>query len=165
RLRMIAAPAWSAEPVRRGQSSFRTQYPWSEDPSWRRRRDSNPRYGKSPYGGLANRWFQPLTHVSGSGTLCRRSGLYKALGRRSTAATIRRRARIKSGMTARESLRDHVQPGVEAHRFAGGEDAQAEGGPFAFGVVERAIGMGDGLGDEDPALRGRIELEEFGLRR
>jgi hypothetical protein len=32
---------------------------------WRRRRDSNPRYGNSPYGGLANRWFQPLTHVSG----------------------------------------------------------------------------------------------------
>ena len=27
--------------------------------------DSNPRYGNSPYGGLANRWFQPLTHVSG----------------------------------------------------------------------------------------------------
>ena len=36
--------------------------------TWRRRRDSNPRYGNSPYGGLANRWFQPLTHVSGSGT-------------------------------------------------------------------------------------------------
>ena len=31
---------------------------------WRRRRDSNPRYGLTPYGGLANRWFQPLTHVS-----------------------------------------------------------------------------------------------------
>ena len=29
---------------------------------------SNPRYGNSPYGGLANRWFQPLTHVSGSGS-------------------------------------------------------------------------------------------------
>jgi KTSC domain-containing protein len=35
--------------------------------NWRRRRDSNPRYGNSPYGGLANRWFQPLTHVSGNG--------------------------------------------------------------------------------------------------
>src|SRR5438876_9018299 len=35
---------------------------------WRRRRDSNPRYGNSPYGGLANRWFQPLTHVSGNGS-------------------------------------------------------------------------------------------------
>ena len=34
---------------------------------WRRRRDSNPRYGNPPYGGLANRWFQPLTHVSGCG--------------------------------------------------------------------------------------------------
>ena len=29
--------------------------------------DSNPRYGLTPYGGLANRWFQPLTHVSGCG--------------------------------------------------------------------------------------------------
>ena len=32
---------------------------------WRRRRDSNPRYG-FPYDALAKRWFQPLTHVSGS---------------------------------------------------------------------------------------------------
>ena len=31
---------------------------------WRRRRDSNPRYG-FPYDALAKRWFQPLTHVSG----------------------------------------------------------------------------------------------------
>ena len=38
----------------------------SEIKGWRRRRDSNPRYGNTPYGGLANRWFQPLTHVSGS---------------------------------------------------------------------------------------------------
>ena len=30
---------------------------------WRRRRDSNPRYGY-PYDALAKRWFQPLTHVS-----------------------------------------------------------------------------------------------------
>src|SRR5437764_13287112 len=35
---------------------------------WRRRRDSNPRYGNTPYGGLANRWFQPLTHVSERGS-------------------------------------------------------------------------------------------------
>jgi hypothetical protein len=31
----------------------------------RRGRDSNPRYPCSRYGGLANRWFQPLTHLSG----------------------------------------------------------------------------------------------------
>ena len=31
---------------------------------WRRGRDSNPRYGGDPYAGLANRWFQPLTHLS-----------------------------------------------------------------------------------------------------
>ena len=34
--------------------------------TWRRRRDSNPRYRIYQYDGLANRWFQPLTHVSGS---------------------------------------------------------------------------------------------------
>src|SRR5256885_12702958 len=39
-----------------------------ETESWRRRRDSNPRYGNTPYGGLANRWFQPLTHVSSGGS-------------------------------------------------------------------------------------------------
>ena len=37
---------------------------------WRRRRDSNPRYGLSPYNGLANRRLQPLGHVSGA-SLCR----------------------------------------------------------------------------------------------
>ncbi len=31
---------------------------------WRRRRDSNPRYRIYQYDGLANRGFQPLTHVS-----------------------------------------------------------------------------------------------------
>ena len=33
--------------------------------SWRRRRDSNPRYALSAYNGLANRRLQPLGHVSG----------------------------------------------------------------------------------------------------
>ena len=32
---------------------------------WRRRRDSNPRYGFRPYNGLANRRLQPLGHISG----------------------------------------------------------------------------------------------------
>ena len=31
----------------------------------RRGRDSNPRYPEKEYAGLANRWFQPLTHLSG----------------------------------------------------------------------------------------------------
>ncbi len=30
----------------------------------RRVRDSNPRYELTPYDGLANRWFQPLTQLS-----------------------------------------------------------------------------------------------------
>src|SRR5262245_6174086 len=34
---------------------------------WRRRRDSNPRYGFRPYNGLANRRLQPLGHVSVDG--------------------------------------------------------------------------------------------------
>ena len=38
-------------------------------PGWkrgfkRRGRDSNPRYRQYQYDGLANRWFQPLTHLS-----------------------------------------------------------------------------------------------------
>ena len=32
--------------------------------SWRRRRDSNPRYALTAYNGLANRRLQPLGHVS-----------------------------------------------------------------------------------------------------
>src|SRR6516162_4433625 len=32
--------------------------------SWRRGWDSNPRYGLSPYNGLANRRLQPLGHPS-----------------------------------------------------------------------------------------------------
>src|SRR5262249_2015206 len=34
--------------------------------SWRRRRDSNPRYAFGAYNGLANRRLQPLGHVSAS---------------------------------------------------------------------------------------------------
>src|SRR6476661_1254934 len=58
---------------------------------WRRRRDSNPRYGNSPYGGLANRWFQPLTHVSVKRQEAR---LYKRDGQASTA--VRDQAAIRS---------------------------------------------------------------------
>ena len=32
--------------------------------SMRRGRDLNPRYTLTAYGGLANRWFKPLTHLS-----------------------------------------------------------------------------------------------------
>ena len=35
--------------------------------SWRRRRDSNPRYAFGAYNGLANRRLQPLGHVSDGG--------------------------------------------------------------------------------------------------
>ena len=31
---------------------------------WRRGRDLNSRYRFTPYDGLANRWFKPLTHLS-----------------------------------------------------------------------------------------------------
>jgi hypothetical protein len=37
--------------------------------SWRREGDSNPRYGSSPYNGLANRRLQPLGHPSDLGNL------------------------------------------------------------------------------------------------
>ncbi len=36
---------------------------------WRRGRDSNSRYKFYSYGGLANRWFQPLTHLSAESSL------------------------------------------------------------------------------------------------
>jgi hypothetical protein len=40
--------------------------PWTlMDYDWRRGWDSNPRYGLSPYNGLANRRLQPLGHPSG----------------------------------------------------------------------------------------------------
>ena len=35
--------------------------------AWRRGRDSNPWWSFKPHGGLANRWFQPLTHLSVEG--------------------------------------------------------------------------------------------------
>src|SRR5437868_6466488 len=70
-------PAGTAGPFSRGQSevgeSRRTPPFLAVDFSerlriqtttWRRRRDSNPRYRIYQYDGLANRWFQPLTHVS-----------------------------------------------------------------------------------------------------
>src|SRR5262249_35678111 len=37
---------------------------------WRRGWDSNPRYGLSPYNGLANRRLQPLGHPSTMSGLC-----------------------------------------------------------------------------------------------
>jgi hypothetical protein len=47
----------------RFQSDFRTITNGVAQ-GWRRRRDSNPRYGVKPYNGLANRRLQPLGHVS-----------------------------------------------------------------------------------------------------
>jgi hypothetical protein len=37
---------------------------WPDYENWRRGWDSNPRYGLSPYNGLANRRLQPLGHPS-----------------------------------------------------------------------------------------------------
>src|SRR5438309_4684615 len=88
---------------------------------WRRRRDSNPRYGNSPYGGLANRWFQPLTHVSGGG---------------SGSAAIR--ARFQS-FNRNASARDHVEPHFEPQLAAGLENPEAELRPFVLGRVEGGI--------------------------
>src|SRR4051812_17015436 len=114
---------------------------------WRRRRDSNPRYGNSPYGGLANRWFQPLTHVSGNGL---ERALYKPT---SEASTCRR--------SAGNDLQTHVEP----HLFARLEDADAKIGPLLFRSVERRIGVSHRLGDEiGPVLR-RIQLEKTRLQR
>src|SRR5262249_50383441 len=47
---------------------------------WRRRRDSNPRYGFRPYNGLANRRLQPLGHVSNGASAYRIEALRSNLG-------------------------------------------------------------------------------------
>ena len=45
------------------------------------------------------------------------------------------------------------------------EPQPAELGPLLFGGIERRIGVGHRLGDEDAAGFGRIELEELRSRR
>ena len=45
--------------------AFLAQYQGVTVGTWRREWDSNPRYGLSPYNGLANRRLRPLGHPSG----------------------------------------------------------------------------------------------------
>ena len=47
-----------------GCSGRRAKLCWLDQGKWRRGWDSNPRYGFSPYNGLANRRLQPLGHPS-----------------------------------------------------------------------------------------------------
>ena len=47
-----------------GKIGWRALLNSPQNTNWRRGRDSNPRY-RNWYGGLANRWFKPLTHLSG----------------------------------------------------------------------------------------------------
>ncbi len=50
----------------RGTRDYEKSSPRFSRTAFRRRgRDSNSWYGFTPYVGLANRWFQPLTHLSG----------------------------------------------------------------------------------------------------
>src|SRR5205085_5814579 len=63
--RFLMPPLWLRQRRKREQERQRRIVLAAK---WRRRRDSNPRYGNTPYGGLANRWFQPLTHVSERGS-------------------------------------------------------------------------------------------------
>ncbi len=51
----------------RPQIKQETPFPWWKRGLKRRGRDSNPRYRHYQYDGLANRWFQPLTHLSRGG--------------------------------------------------------------------------------------------------
>src|SRR3954452_20783075 len=80
---------------------------------WRRRRDSNPRYGNSPYGGLANRWFQPLTHVSECGS--------------GAAGYI---VGVLGLQPERRLFRDHVETHVEAQFLARFQNPHPELRPF-----------------------------------
>src|SRR6476619_4298522 len=113
---------------------------------WRRRRDSNPRYGNPPYGGLANRWFQPLTHVSECGPLAGKGGY------------IRANPKLQP---ERQLFRNDVDPHGKLHLFAGREDPHTEDRPLFFGRVESGVRVGHGLGDEYAAGDRRIELEEM----
>ena len=68
---------------------------------WRRRRDSNPRYGFRPYNGLANRRLQPLGHLS------ERGNPYRALVFASTC----RLQRSHIARTHSLEMRKEAQPG------------------------------------------------------
>src|SRR6478735_6056201 len=85
------------------------------EPGWRRRRDSNPRYGNPPYGGLANRWFQPLTHVSECGPLAGKGGYISANPKL---------------QPERQLFRNRVDPHDELHLFVRRQDPHAEVGPL-----------------------------------
>ena len=58
-----------------------------------------------------------------------------------------------------------VQSHVEAHGLARIEDPHAKLGPVALRFVQRGVGVGDWLGDADPAACRRIDLEESRLGR
>ena len=60
--RRVAADGVRADAGRRYEKKQPAEF---ADCFWRRGRDSNSWYGFTPYVGLANRWFQPLTHLSG----------------------------------------------------------------------------------------------------
>src|SRR4051812_23146896 len=52
--------------MRGSQPRSRLRAPQTARIEWRRGRDSNPRYGFTPYNGLANRRLRPLGHLSAS---------------------------------------------------------------------------------------------------
>src|SRR3954462_2140286 len=116
--------AWSQKTFRRIPWSPEIQLVcWEARSSWRRRRDSNPRYGNTPYGGLANRWFQPLTHVSERGS--------------GSAAIV---ARFQSFNRA-ASARNAAEPHRQAHLLARIEHPHPELRPLLLRGVERGVGV------------------------
>src|SRR5215468_2300708 len=70
------------------------------DGVWRRRRDSNPRYGFRPYNGLANRRLQPLGHVSGTNLPIGHLGTGQALRIRAASGQTRSDTRARSAVLA-----------------------------------------------------------------
>src|SRR5690349_9764439 len=89
----------------RESKSSEEQAGTGENKPWRRRRDSNPRYRIYQYDGLANRWFQPLTHVSGSQ---RRAGPI-ARGREGGKGPESRAERLASSQIGFASSRIHCR--------------------------------------------------------
>ena len=112
---------------------------------WRRRRDSNPRYG-FPYDALAKRWFQPLTHVSGCGVPGAIASGGRAINRahrgiavhcgvRRGAAKLARMTSVEKTPMKRFQLMQRVNPeglygAVQAclpHFYKNGEDGKGRG--------------------------------------
>src|SRR4051812_3390868 len=88
--------------------------------------------------------------------------LRKAASKSGRAAYI---GRVPDLQPERQLFPNDLQPHVEAHRFPGIKHAHSKFRPLLFRRVQRGIGVGHRLRDEDAAGLRRIELEEASFGR